>query len=377
MARSFFYRSWRSFVSATILLSTSAQPVIATPSQKLHVMQKCGRQPRCFDRIALALEAADKDRSDRQIDIHVAAGNYREKVTIRRPQTRIIGAGAARTRLHYDSVAQNARNYHRDGWGTPGSATLTINADQIEVSGITVENDFDYLSNDARDADDPNKIANAQAVALLLDVASDHVLLDHVALVGYQDTLFANGNRALIRHSLVSGNIDFIFGNGMLWIENSELRSRRRAATFAPGELQSYIAAPSTPKTQSIGIVIVDSRLTREPGVPDGSVALARPWHPTTTFPDGRYADPDAIGHTLFADCFMDRHISAQHWTSMAGTARDGSKTAIFQPQDARFFEVGSYGPGAKRRDVGMTWTPSADVRTLREAFFRDWQLVP
>lgn len=347
---------------------------MASPPAQYRVARQCESVPRCFTKIGQAVDAAERDSTGRWIDIHVAAGDYPEKITIHRSKTRIRGAGANRTRLHFDAVAQDARHYHRDRWGTPGSATLTINANQVELTGITVENGFDFLANDARADSDPGKVANAQGVALLLDVASDRVLLDHVSLVGYQDTLFANGRRALVRDSTVSGTIDFIFGNGMLWIEDSELRSRRRTAPFAPGELQSYVAAPSTPRSQSIGIVMVRARLTREPGVPDGSVALARPWHPTTTFPDGRYADPDAVGQAIFIDCFMDRHVSPQHWTSMAGTARDGRKSALFRPQDARFFEAGSHGPGATRLDIGMTWKPALGVGTLRNSFLGDWR---
>lgn len=333
----------------------------------------CGAQPRCYASIAQALAATEHDESGRWVTIHINAGDYREKLTISRPRTRLIGAGATRTRIHFDAVAQNARHYHRDNWGTPGSATVTINADQVAVNGLTIENDFDYLSNDALAADDPQRLANPQAVALLLDIDSDRVDLRSVGLIGYQDTLLANGKRARVRRSLIAGNIDFIFGNGTLLIEDSELRSRPRAALPASGELQSYIAAPSTPRSQAVGIVIARSRLTREAGVPDGAVALARPWHPTTRFADGRYADPDAVGQALFIDCHMDAHIAPAHWTSMGGTARDGSKSAVFAPQDARFFEIGSVGPGAARTDIGMTWAPSADLAAMRKRLFTNW----
>lgn len=109
--------------------------------------------------------------------------------------------------------------------------------------------------------------------------------LDRVALLGYQDTLFANGGRALIRKSLIAGNVDFIFGNGQLLIEDSEIRTRTRAAPYTSGEFQSFVAAPSTPLSQAHGIVFHSCRLTRETGVPDHAVALARPWHPPPASP--------------------------------------------------------------------------------------------
>lgn len=351
---------WPLALAALAPISASA----ATSAPVYQVRPDCAKRPACFPTITQALDAANSDTGDYWITIRVAAGDYREKPTIARAKIRLIGAGATRTRLHFDAVAQSARSFHRDNWGTPGSATLTINAVDVTVRGIAIENDFDYLANDARAASDPQRIANAQAVALLLDIASDRVRLRAVSLIGYQDTLFANGGRAHVRDSLITGNIDFIFGNGMLLIEDSELRSRPRAAAPAPGELQSYILAPSTPRAQPFGIVVIRSRLTREPGVPDGAVALARPWHPTTTFPDGRYGDPDAVGHARFIDCHMDAHISAKRWTNMAGTARDGTKSALFMAHDARFAETGSHGPGAP---------PPPDTPALRALFWRDW----
>ncbi|UZW57744.1 pectinesterase family protein [Sphingobium sp. JS3065] len=354
-------------------MAALAAPAVAMGATPVYeVSARCDGKARCFPSIGQAI-AASEQVGGGWVDIRVGPGDYREKLTIRRAKTRLTGSGVAKTRLHFDAVAQRARAWHRDGWGTPGSATLTIRADRVTVSGLTVENRFDYLANDARPQGDPARIADAQAVALLLDVGSDRVLLRHVALLGYQDTLFANGRRALIRDSLIAGNIDFIFGKGMLWIDRSELRSRPRAQPPAPGGFQSYIAAPSTPRSQAMGIVFARSRLTREAGVPDGAVALARPWHPTTRFADGRYADPDAVGQAVFIDCFMDAHIHPDHWTGMAGTARDGSKSAFFRPQDARFFERGSHGPGAPHRDIGMRWTSPQSLDRMWKQFATYW----
>jgi pectinesterase len=320
----------------------------------------------CYTAIQLALDAAARDTSPQWITIHVAPGDYAEKPVVTRDRIRLIGSGAARTRLHFGAVAQTAGRYHRAGWGTPGSATLTINAKDVVVSGLTVENTYDYLANDA--LSEAARIRNPQALALLLDIASDRVRLDRVALLGYQDTLFANGGRALVQRSLIAGNVDFIFGNGQLLIEDSEIRSRRRAEPYVAGTFQSFIAAPSTPLSQEHGIVFYHSRLTREKGVPDGSVALARPWHPTTRFTDGRYADPAAVGQSSFIDCYMDRHIHADHWATMNGTAPDGTPAMVFRPQDSRFFEAGSSGPGAQARKIGMVWKPAADIARIRAA---------
>ncbi|MDV6331127.1 pectinesterase family protein [Asticcacaulis sp. 201] len=349
-------------------------PIPSSP-KPIHysVRPNCEQRPRCFTTIQSAVDAAASDKTDRWVIVDIAPGNYYEKVTVARPRTKLHGQGQATTRLYFDAVAQTAGHYHRNKWGTPGSATLTIDADQVTVDGLTVENTFDYLANDALPDTDPRKIGNSQGVAVLLDIHSDHLMFDRSALVGYQDTLFANGGRVFVRNSHISGNVDFIFGNGQVLIEDSVVQTRRRAPTSAPETFESFIVAPSTQLSQKIGIVIYRSRLTREDGVRDGAVALGRPWHPTTTFTDGRYADPNAVGQASFIDCFMDAHIHRDHWAPMNGTARDGTKTAVFYPQDSRFSETGSYGPGAAHSDIGIRWQQTLTIDQIHGLFFDGW----
>ena len=337
------------------------------------VRRDCGGAPRCHATIQAALDAAASEQPEGWLRIDVGPGDYREKVTLRRSKTRLHGSGADRTFLRFDAVAETAGHYHRDKWGTAGSATLTIDADQVIIEGITVENTFDFLANDVLADSDPRKIANSQALAVLIDRHSDRVLLQDAALLGYQDTLFADGRRALVRRSVIAGNVDFIFGSGQLLVVDSTIRSRPRAATFRAGEVQSIVTAPSTPLAQAIGIVVYRSRLTREAGVPDGAVALGRPWHPTRNFPDGRYADPGAVGQASYIDCYMDAHIHPEHWTSMPGTARDGTKTQLFRAQDSRFFETGSRGPGARRADIGLAWSGAPGIDEVQRVIFDGW----
>lgn len=357
-----------------LLLALAPSNTAAGPPAEIRVSHKCSAAAHCFETFGAAL-ASVRARTGRDwVTIRIGPGDFREKVTVARDKVRLIGSGSTRTRLHFDAVAQTAKAYHRDGWGTPGSATLTVDANDVVISGMTIENDYDFLKNDSLPAGDKDKIGNPQAAAFLADVHSDRVTVRDSALVGFQDTLFANGKRLHIVHSLVTGNIDFIFGNGMVLIEQSEIRSRRRSADTRDEPFQSFVAAPSTLLDQPVGVVFYRSRLTREAGVPDASVALARPWHPTTRFADGRYANPQAVGQVSFIDCYMDAHIAPDHWTTMKGTARDGAMTDVFRPQDSRFFERGSTGPGAKRNEIGMPSTGLGNIRAIKRVFFDRWQ---
>jgi pectinesterase len=80
------------------------------------------------------------------------------------------------------------------------------------------------------------------------------------------------------------------------------------------------------------------------------------------------------VGQASFIDCFLDAHISDDHWTSMNGTARDGTKTAVFRPQDSRFSESGSYGPGARHRDAGITWADPISMQEVYRLLFEGWK---
>jgi pectinesterase len=338
-----------------------------------HVERDCAGAVSCYTSIQLALNAAETAGGDQWAVIKVGAGDFYEKVSVRRAKTVLQGDGASRTRLYFNAVAETAGRFHRNNWGTPGSATLTIDADEVTVERLTIENTFNFLTNDALPDGDSRKIGNSQAVAVLLDIHSDRILISDASLLGYQDTLFANGARAFVRRSLVAGNVDFIFGNGQLLIDDSEIRTRRRGTTLPANEIQSFVVAPSTQLSQRMGIIVHRSRLTREQGVPDNSVALGRPWHPTTRFPDGHYADPNAVGQASFIDCFMGAHIHRDHWTSMNGTSRDGTKTVVFRPQDSRFSESGSYGPGAQYADIGITWVNPISMQEVYDLLFNGW----
>ena len=364
---------YRLALMCCLLLSGCVAVPDSTP-RLYRVQTDCGTIRTCFTSIQAAVDAAQYSDPGKPVRIQIGPGEFNDKVTIRRPNLTLSGKGQDRTRLVNSLAAEHARSHHRANWGTPGSATLTIDAEDVTIEDIGVENSFDFLANDALPDGHARKIVNSQAVALLLDVNSDRVLLNRVALVGYHDTVFANGRRAVVRDSFISGTIDFVFGNGQLLIERSELQTRRRAGREIGGKFASFVLAPSTRLSDPVGIVIHRSRLTREAGVPDGTAALARPWHPTTQFPDGRYADPQASGQALFIDCFMDAHIHHEHWASMAGTARDGTRSAIYMPQDARFWEAGSYGPGARRIDIGMKWEPQLDIEAIRSKFGNGWE---
>jgi pectinesterase len=183
-------------------------------------------------------------------------------------------------------------------------------------------------------------------VAVFLDEGSDRAVFRDCAITGYQDTLFPNAGRAYFHGCLISGTVDFIFGWGVAVFDDCDIVSRDRGSRTNNG----YVTAPSTNIRHPYGFVFVDSRLRKETrGMAPNSVTLGRPWHPS--------GNPDAIGSAVFINTWMDDHVGATGWSPMNSTDAAGHRVEN-RPEDARFYEYGSTGPGAVASPSRRVLTP-------------------
>ncbi|WP_062739855.1 pectinesterase family protein [Yersinia enterocolitica] len=292
-----------------------------------------------FSSINAALKSAPKD--DTPFIIFLKNGVYTERLEVARSHVTLKGENRDGTVIGANTAA-GMLNPQGEKWGTSGSSTVLVNAPNFTAENLTIRNDFDFPANKKKADTDPTKLKDTQAVALLLAKNSDKARFKAVKLEGYQDTLYSKtGSRSYFSDCEISGHVDFIFGSGITVFDNCNIVARDRSDIEPP---YGYITAPSTLTTSPYGLIFINSRLTKEPGVPANSFALGRPWHPTTTFADGRYADPAAIGQSVFINTTMDDHIYG--WDKMSGKDKQGEKI-WFYPQDSRFFEANSQGPGA------------------------------
>jgi pectinesterase len=275
-----------------------------------------------------AFEVAPQDGA-RPFHILLPAGTWEEKVVLTKPNVRLWGESRRQTILTYGaSAGQEKPGGGR--WGTGGSGTLIVRAPDFQARDLTIRNHFDYL----RELRDPQG-NGAQAVALMLDRGADRAVVERADILGHQDTLYVQ-ERALFRDCLITGSVDFIFGGGAVVFTHCEVRSRTR-----PGqEVQGYLAAPSTLHDRPYGFVFDRCRLTREVDLPDRSVWLGRPWRAG--------GDPKIRGSAVFLACWMDAHITDEGWTSMGFSSPDGQRLQL-RPEEARFAEYDSRGPGARR----------------------------
>ncbi len=236
--------------------------------------------------------------------IRLESGVYHEKVELRRPHTRLAGAGADTTRILWQDAATAP---HPDGLktGTFRSYTLLVLAEDCHLSGLAVQN-----------AAAPRETVG-QCVALFAD--GDGFTCTDCTLLSHQDTLFTaplpprevlkNGflgptqhlartpQRHTYRRCVIKGDVDFIFGGAAAWFEDCDIvcvdgyEGRR-----APG---GFATAASTPEGQKYGYVFHNCRFTGE-NVPDGSFLLGRPWR--------------EFARTVLLRCEIGPHIRPEGW---------------------------------------------------------------
>ncbi|MDH4390777.1 MAG: pectinesterase family protein, partial [Aquabacterium sp.] len=243
--------------------------------------------------------------------------------------------------------------------GTPGSATLVVASDDVQLAHLTVENDaMARVRHGAGYPPGVGESGGAQAVALM--VQADRVLLHRVQLLGHQDTLFVRhppdagpaamlGARVLVQHSLIAGDVDFIFGDGNLVIDDSTIRSRAGRRTPGSG---GHVLAPSTRPGQGLGFLVQNSRFMAEPGLAPGRISLGRAWDEGVargTWQPG--ASPN--GQALVRDSAFGPHIAPDApWsasTSRRPFAADG-------PQANRFAEFNNRPGPALAAPTAAEW---------------------
>ncbi|WP_165312312.1 pectinesterase family protein [Vibrio ziniensis] len=301
--------------------------------------------------------------------IYIKNGVYQEKLHITRPNIYLIGEDRDKT-IITATTANSMKDENGKNFGTFGSRTVSIDALDFKARSLTIENGFDYPANQAKAKDDPTRQKGTQAVALLVSHNGDRAQFKDVNLVSYQDTLYLRAGRSYFDDSQISGTVDFIFGHGTALIENSDIVARYRD-DVKEGEPLGYITAPATDIASPFGLVFKNCNLTKETNVPAGSYGLGRPWHPTTQFSDGRYADPNAIGHTAFINCQMDDHIYG--WDKMSGKDINGEKI-WFQPQDSRFWEHANQGKGATQSAERPQLNGSDIAKYTTQSILSNWQ---
>ncbi|MFF0006503.1 pectinesterase family protein [Streptomyces tibetensis] len=273
-----------------------------------------------YQTVQAAVNAVPANNPSRVV-IAVKPGTYRElvKVPSNKPHVTIQGTGGSRkdTTIVYN----NASGTPKPGggtYGTGGSATVAVEADDFQARNLTISNDFDEKAN--------QNIKDQQAVALR--TAADKVFLDGIIVSGDQDTLLLDTaskdrlGRVYVGNSYVIGNVDFIFGRATAVVDKSVITLKKRW----DGSSAGYIAAPSTAANRK-GFLIANSTVNGD--VSAGTFYLGRPWHAG----GDASLDPQAT----VRNTNLSNAIKSAPWTDMGG----------FSWKDDRFAEYKNSGAGA------------------------------
>jgi pectinesterase len=226
--------------------------------------------------------------------IHVQPGTYRGPVCIKdKAPLALIGAPldpaavvlvdnrfAGKPKGEQDAAHPCWPELGKTTIGTSGSTSVLVQSHDVQLIALTIANDaMDGVRRGEAYPPGVGESGGAQAVALTLN--GDRLQLENVRLLGHQDTLYVKRRapdtpaRQLIRHSLIAGDVDFIFGNATLVIEHSTILTRANRRTPGHGGI---ILAPSTAPDVSQGFLVTHSRLVGEPGIAPGATALGRAW---------------------------------------------------------------------------------------------------
>ncbi len=269
--------------------------------------------------------------------VRILPGTYREKVTldVYKDRVRIVGAGGAeKVRIVWNDHSGKVVDGHEmttyDTW------TMSIQADDVVLEGVTVENDAGRVG---------------QAVAL--ETRGDRIWIDGCRLVGDQDTFFTKGyvSRIYVTDSWIEGTTDFIFGPSIVLFDRCRIHAKA----------DSFLTAASTTERNLYGYVFRDCRVTVADGVT--LVYLGRPWKSTA--------------RTVWIRCDLPAAIRPEGWRDWHDSARKG---------DVYYAEYGCTGPGADRSgrvawsreltdDEAAACTPERIFarKTGSEAFRDDW----
>lgn len=269
--------------------------------------------------------------------VRILPGTYREKVTldVYKNCVRIVGVGGAEeVRIVWNDFSGRVV----DGYemSTYDTWTLSLQADDVILEGLTVENDAGRVG---------------QAVAL--ETRGDRIHINRCRLVGDQDTFFTKGyvSRVWVTDSWIEGTTDFIFGPSIVLFDRCRIHAKA----------DSFLTAASTTERNLYGYVFRDCRVTADTSV--GRLYLGRPWKSTA--------------RTVWIRCELPAAICPEGWRDWHDSARKG---------DVYYAEYRCTGPGADRRgrvawsceltdEEAAFYTPERIFakKTGSEQFRRDW----
>ncbi|XP_026417106.1 pectinesterase/pectinesterase inhibitor 18-like [Papaver somniferum] len=231
-----------------------------------------------FRTVQEAIDSAP-NMSDTRYTIYVKQGVYTGQAIVGKEKQNLflIGDGMDPT------VVTGSLNIH-EGKETFDSGTLVVEGDGF------IAQDMGFFNTAG-----PEK---EQAVAVR--VSGDRVVMNRCKMDAYQDTLYVHHHRQFYTNCVITGTIDFIFGNARVVIQSSQIIPRKPR----PGQENMITAQSASNDKRSTGIVIQNCTIlpSLDLAAANGSVKtyLGRPW--------GNFS------RTVIMESFIGEFIDAKGW---------------------------------------------------------------
>lgn len=325
----------------------SNPPLSAAPASELTVDAGDLPAPGVETRLTVTKDGSSPFRSIQQAidalpvtggEIAVKPGLYRERVAIRKPHVHLYGTDSD------PAAAVVVYGYGPNYAGTFASGTLYVEADDVTIDHLTIENNAG--------------VGRGQAVALA--VTADRATFRHLRIKGAQDTLFAASRycygdygpcvsaRQYFEDCYIEGNTDFIFGDSLAVFERCELHGIRQ------GNVMYTAQSRHTAEQRDSAYVFDHCRLTGE--ARDGTVSLGRPWRPYST--------------VIFLHTQIDAPVIPTGWTEWPRFGVPSLPTVTYADFD-------STGPGANpsaRTPFARRLTPEEAAAWAPERILGGWK---
>lgn len=281
--------------------------------------------------------------------IYIKNGVYKEKMKLAAGKINVIIRGQSRdkTILTYDDYSGKPGT----SIGTSTSETLSIQANDVVVQNITIQ----------------NTATQAQAVAI--NVTGDRIVFEKCNILGYQDTYYTwNSGRIYNKDCFIEGTVDFIFGSGVAVFDNCIINEKRNGGTLTAAATYDYL---------KFGYVFMNCKLTTDPvgydGNPINTFLLGRPWQnaPKTVF--FKCEEPAQLDPVGWSTWNVTPALYAEYKCTGAGSNTSKRLTSISRQltdAEAADYTIANIFSKNTSPNFGFDWTPLIPVSVEDEFSF-------
>lgn len=295
----------------TVQAAIDAVPAASASSARVYIRVRPGtyRELVCArDKAPITLYSTSADASE----VVVVNGNYNARAKV----------------ANVDSANPCNPNLAGATYGTSGSATFAVYSDGFHAKNISFANDaMNNVVNGVGYPTGASGSGGAQAVALMTQ--GDRLVFENVRVLGHQDSLYVKSSantvvaRTYFKNSHIQGDTDFIFGRGVMVLDNCRLHY---LSSRLPVGGVTTMFAPSTSPNSRFGLLVINSQLTADAGATANTTYLGRAWDEGVA--SGTYvAGTSPNGQALVRNSSIAAHIRTVDPWGRSTSGRDYSDT--------------------------------------------------